>query len=78
MLTTKQIQKIIREWKAECGVTHTVLFKYNMYGELIIYTDKPGYMIGLHGELVYKYSERFKSLDTNFDKILFGETHGIA
>ena len=78
MLTTKQIQKILREWKAECGVTHTVLFRYSTCGELTVYTDRPGYMIGLHSKLVYRYTERFKSLDNNFDRILFIETHGIA
>ena len=78
MLTTKQIQKILREWKADCNVTHIVLFRYRTHGELTVYTDRPGYMIGLHGKLVYKYTERFKSLDNNFDKILFIETHGIA
>lgn len=78
MLTTKQIQKILREWKAECDITHIILFRYNIHGELIICTDRPGHMIGLHGKLYSKYIERFKGLDNNFKTILFTETHGIA
>lgn len=78
MLTTRKIQNIIRQWKAECGVTHTVLFRYGMHGELTIYTDRPGILIGLHGKTVEKYNNLLKSLDNSFDKILFIETHGIA
>lgn len=79
MLTNKQIQKIIRQWKAECKVTHTVLFRYwNRDGELIIFTDMPGYMIGCHGETVEKYTNIFKGIDESFRKISFIETKGIA
>ena len=77
MLYDKKIQEIIRQWKQECGITHTVLFRYN--GEVLkICTDRPGIMIGFHGNTVYKYTEIFKSYDKNFEKIEFIETNGIA
>ena len=78
MLTKRSIKEIIREWKSECGVTHTVLFRYRTDGELIICTDRPGYMIGRAGEKVFKYEEIFKSMDKNFKKVTFVETNGIA
>ena len=77
MLYDKKIQKIIRQWKQECGITHTILFRYN--GNVLkICTDKPGIMIGLHGITVDKYTEIFKSYDKYFEKIEFIETRGIA
>lgn len=77
MLTNRQIRKIIKQWKAECGVTHTILFRFSA-GELVIYTDKPGYMIGLRGEKAFKYERIFKSLDKEFKNVHFIETDGIA
>ena len=77
MLCDKKIQKIVRQWKQECGITHTVLFRYN--GQVLkICTDRPGIMIGFHGYTVYKYTEIFKSYDRDFEKIEFIETNGIA
>ena len=78
MLTDRQIQKIIKQWKTECGVTHTVLFRYSSRGELIICTDKPGYLIGLRGEKAFKYEKIFRSFDEEFKNIRFIETNGIA
>ena len=79
MLTNRQIRKIINEWKKECGGTHTILFRYRwLEGELIICTDKPGYMIGLRGEKAFKYERIFKSLDKEFKNVHFIETDGIA
>lgn len=82
MLTNRKIQEILREWKAECGITHTVLYRYKFYSVvgyiLIICTDKPGIMIGVHGEMVDKYRTIFKSYDRSFEGIRFIETDGIA
>ena len=77
MLYDKKVQKIIRQWKQECGITHTILFRYN-HNVLKICTDRPGIMIGFHGNTVDKYTEIFKSYDKNFEKIEFIETDGIA
>lgn len=82
MLTNRKIQEIFREWKAECGITHTILFRYKFYSGvgyiLTICTDKPGIMIGVHGETVDKYKAIFKSYDGSFVRIEFIETDGIA
>lgn len=77
MLYDKKIQEIIRQWKQECGITHTILFRYSC-NVLKICTDKPGIMVGFHGSMVYKYTEIFKGYDKNFEKIEFIETNGIA
>ena len=77
MLCDKKIQETIRHWKQECGITHTVLFRYS--GNVLkICTDKPGIMIGFRGSTVYKYTEIFKSYDSDFEKVEFVETDGIA
>ena len=77
MLYNKKIQEIIRQWKQECGITHTILFRYS-HNVLKICTDKPGVMIGFRGSTVDKYTEIFKSYEKNFEKIEFIETSGIA
>ena len=77
MLYNKKIQEIIRQWKQECGITHTILFRYS-HNVLKICTDKPGVMIGFRGSTVDKYTEIFKSYDRDFEKIEFIETNGIA
>lgn len=78
MLARYTIQKILREWKAECGITNIILFRYTVDGELIIYSDKVGIMIGYMGERVARYTDKFKKIDKDFKKISFWETNGIA
>ena len=78
MLNNRKIQEILRQWKYECRITHTILFRYTSDEILKIYTDKPGIMIGLHGIIVDKYTQIFKSYDKYFEKIEFVETSGIA
>lgn len=71
------VEKLLREWRMEAKNNHLCLYK----GEgdtLIIYTDRPGYMIGYHGELIQKYRE--KILEASFGtlkNITFVETYGI-
>ena len=78
MLNNRKIQEILRQWKYECRITHTILFRYTSDEILKIYTDKPGIMIGLHGITVDKYTQIFKSYDSDFEKVEFVETDGIA
>lgn len=79
MLTNYKVKEILKQWKQECGVTHTVLFRYHSHtGVLDIFTDKPGPMIGYQGEKVFKYENIFKLVDKDFCKVHFTETTGIA
>lgn len=50
---------IIREWCVECNATVSVKVD-NFKGEITIYTDKPGYMIGPRGSIVDKYQKKLK------------------
>lgn len=63
------IQRILREWKKEAKATRVIQFKYTnktIYDEetasshtekkLKIYTSQPGFLIGYHGSLFYKYA----------------------
>ena len=55
------INNIIKEWKAEAKVTHTVCWGYDHTDEgrvLVICTDRPGYFIGMRGERHNRFKER--------------------
>ena len=71
------VHKILNEWKAESKVTHLMLFKLRA-GELTIFTDRPGQLIGKGGSLIAKYEEKLKTLPFNrVNAIKIIETDGI-
>lgn len=50
------VLQIISDWKKEAGVESPVLYKFDHKGnKLILYTTRPGFMIGYHGRLYNKY-----------------------
>ena len=51
------VDEILREWKAESGVTHLMLYRLKN-GVLTIYTDRPGPFIGFRGERIYRFEEK--------------------
>lgn len=71
------VEKLLREWRTEAKNNHLCLYK----GEgdtLIIYTDRPGYMIGYSGDLVEKYRQKISEASFGTLKnITFVETYGI-
>lgn len=70
----KRIQRIIKQWKEEAGVTRVIQWTYKD-GILAIYTAQPGFLIGKGGALVDKYKEIFKQeLGMCFEKIDMIET----
>lgn len=73
---TKDISRIIKEWKDEAGIQGIVLVGKHYYndGKLKICTDKPGLMIGFHGELVDKYKKILNGIDKYIKEIEFVET----
>ena len=47
-------------------------------GVLTIYTDKPGPLIGLRGERIYRYQDRIKALPyCRIKEVKLEETDGI-
>lgn len=71
---SKLIQKILKEWKKEAGITRAIQFKYRN-GVLTIYTSQCGWLIGFHGTLVAKYEKILKEeLGDEFNKVEFVET----
>ena len=72
----KEISNIIKEWKTEAGVKGVVLVSVfsDLRDTIKICTDKPGYMIGKGGELVYKYRDKLKVYNPNLENIEFVET----
>ena len=54
---------IIRKWKAEARVDEPVLIKEdNRKKKLIIYSTRPGFLIGKAGERYYKYRELLRPI----------------
>jgi ribosomal protein S3 len=82
------IKSIIKEWKDEAKVKGTVLYKLhskkNEYDdsdmELIICTNRPGPMIGMHGQLVEKYRAKINKAFITPHKVMikFVETEGMV
>lgn len=76
MLRSK-LYEIMKAYKEEAHVKHTILFRYRR-NQLLICTDKPGCMIGMRGHLVEKYERICRDIDKNFEGIEFVETEGIV
>lgn len=73
---TREISDIIKQWKDEAGVEGIVLVSaFPSFRDTIkICTDKPGSMIGKHGELVDKYRQKLKKINRHLQHIEFVET----
>ena len=71
------VDNILREWKAESGVTHLMLYKVRS-GVITIYTDRPGPLIGKMGERIYRYEEKLKAVPyPKITEVKLEETDGI-
>ena len=67
-----EICSILGQWKKEAHVEEPLIIKYDYKRrKMIIYTTKPGYLVGFHGNTINKYSEllkeklRFRFTDEN-------------
>ena len=70
-----KIKKIMQAWKKEAGVNTPVAYEYST--DIIIYTNRPGYLIGRAGTLVEKYRHIFeKEIPLFHGKIVFKEIRG--
>lgn len=72
----RDLSEIIKEWKDEAGVEDIILIGvYADFRDTIkICTNKPGWMIGKGGELLYKYKEKLKLVNPHLKDIEFIET----
>ena len=53
-----KIEKLVREWRKEAGIKPNILYSINWdTREVIIFTHRPGLMVGKAGCLVNKYNE---------------------
>lgn len=77
MFVGKGVENQLKEWRKESKNPHLCLYKRD--GDtLIIYTDRPGYMIGKAGKLVEKYRKKISEVSFGTIKnISFVETYGI-
>lgn len=55
--------KIMEEWRDDAGIASPILWKYgdNKREKLIIYTRRPGLMIGFKGERINRFHEKLKT-----------------
>ena len=56
------VLQIIFDWKKEAGVESPVLYKFDRKrNKLVLYTTRPGFMIGRAGNLINKYTDILKN-----------------
>ena len=84
MYISREVRDILKEWKAESKFTHQCLYGQGNRNDeeyehtLIIYTDHPGYFIGVGGTLHAKYAEKIcKASYGEIKKVSYVETRGI-
>lgn len=71
------VDETLREWKAEAQVTHLMLYKVRN-GIITIYTDRPGPLIGMKGERIYRFTEKLKAVPyPKITEVHLEETDGI-
>ena len=71
------LEPVLQEWKEEAKITHLILYKIRN-GVLTIYTDRPGPLIGVRGERIYRYQDKIKSLPfSKITEVRLEETDGI-
>ena len=71
------VDDVLRDWKADSGVTHLMLYKLRN-GVITIYTDRPGPLIGLRGERIARFTEKLKAVPfPTITEVRLEETHGI-
>ena len=71
------VDDVLRDWKADAGVTHLMLYRLKN-GVLTIYTDRPGALIGLRGERIDRFTEKLKTVPfPKVTEIRLEETDGI-
>ena len=71
------IEAILREWKAESGVTHLMLYKVRD-GIITVYTDRPGPLVGCRGERIDRYKSKLMAIPyPKITEIRLEETEGI-
>ena len=61
-----EVCQIIRQWKNEAKVETPILTKYDRKRrKLIIYTTRPGFLIGRAGERLYRYEDTLRDKVTS-------------
>ena len=77
MFVGRAVQKILKEWRQESKNPHLSLYRLEK-DTLIIYTDRPGHMIGESGQLVDTYRKKIsKATFGTIKNVSFVETYGI-
>lgn len=70
----KEMQRILKNWKSEAKADKVIHFTFK-HGELTIYTNQPGYLIGKGGWLINKYTKILKNGIRNLENVRIIETN---
>ena len=73
----RRIERVIFHWKGDAGLQEPVMYDVNYdTKEILIYSTRPGWLIGRKGELVYKYEDFMRAVWPGFKGFKFKETQG--
>lgn len=69
-------RKFLEDWCRDARVTEPVAYEYEYGKGFVIYTNRPGYLIGKAGNLIAKYEERLQKEFGQNNKIKIVEVRG--
>lgn len=69
-----RISETIQYWKDDAHIHEPIMYDINWETrEIIIYTTRPGWLIGVGGERINRYEEKMKEVFPLFKRFLFKE-----
>lgn len=72
----KKLNDILAKWKEETKVTGPILYEENKFGDLLLYSHKPGLVIGSKGKNVTDLTSRLAKSGYHFNTIEVHEVKG--
>ena len=73
----RKIERVIFHWKGDSHLQEPVMYDVNYdTKEILIYSTRPGWLIGREGELVHKYEDFMRAVWPAFKGFKFKETQG--
>ena len=76
-MRSNYVDDVLRAWKEDAKVSHLMLYKVRE-GVITVYTDRPGPLIGFHGERVSRFTDKLKAVPfPKITEVRLEETDGI-
>ena len=59
-----EVYKVFNEWRKDAGVDTPILWRFDRKrNKVCLYTTRPGYFIGLHGERYQRFMSKLREVD---------------